>query len=401
LSVTPGSMALSTDQNGRYSISGLATGVYTVAVTAAEGCGIGLTKAAPVTPGYTATADFVLRCGPRVPAVGEIIITEFGQNSAAEDQWIELYNTTSDPIDVAGLMMDINGRWLCTIADLFNIGSTTIAPHSARAISALQRIVGLPTLWCGTEEGAVIESIVLLTPGGNTIDAVFAQLGGFPAVAPGNTLSLDPTAYDAHANDSGANWCLATQSTGPVLGSPNEINPTCPGTIRAARNAPNGTAVDLTGTVTGSFASGGRFKSYIQDRTGGIALYPTTELALGRIVRVTGTRVTASTAEVQIDITAVTDLGIETGTSARRVGAIEVGNGSAEGELVWVAGIVTATDGRLLTLALADGPVTILLAVGMDVLPVGTPLQAVGVVERDFTSRRIRVRGPFDLTLSP
>jgi hypothetical protein len=132
----------------------------------------------------------------------------------------------------------------------------------------------------------------------------------------------------------------------PRTGSTRDISLRCegsahPGSIRFARYfAAPGANVVVSGVVTAQFPDGapGEFKTYIQDATGGIAVSPTTALEVGTTVNVNGVRSSPvsglSRDEAQIMGAGLIITGAVTPVVPRLIGASEILDGSAVGELV-------------------------------------------------------------------
>ena len=174
-----------------------------------------------------------------VDARGQVIFTEIvydphfdlGDDNA---EWIEIHNPTAEHRDLAG----------CTLADASGQDPVAldgiVIPSGDYAVFARGDD---PALNGGLEPLAVFDfplsnggDAVTLDCGGTVIDEVTWDGGDvFPDV-PAYAISLDPDAYDADANDDGANWCLAADpwyldadgQFGHNYGTPGAANPQCP-----------------------------------------------------------------------------------------------------------------------------------------------------------------------------
>jgi len=143
-----------------------------------------------------------------VTAVGDIVITEFMNNpntvSDSDGEWIELYNTTSESIDLIGWTLKDDGN------DSHTIGSTLIIPAESYAVLGRNNAGGLiPDYIYGSdiELDNDFDEIVLLAPNGTEIDRVeYDENEGWPDLN-GNSLNLTPYAYSFTDNDLVSNWC--------------------------------------------------------------------------------------------------------------------------------------------------------------------------------------------------
>ena len=174
--------------------------------------------------------------GAQAPVEGEVIVTEIMYDtqddlSESSAEWFELYNLAAGP------------RWLdgCVLGD----GSTTTTTVTGVVIPA----GGYAVFARSTTNNGGLEpdhtfafalnndkDTISLTCGGVLIDSVSYDEGaGFP-IASAHSLSLDPGAYDATANDAPGSWCLAQDlyytgdlpPAGDHYGTPGSPNPTCP-----------------------------------------------------------------------------------------------------------------------------------------------------------------------------
>ena len=71
------------------------------------------------------------------------------------------------------------------------------------------------------------DEIIIETPEGTVIDQLFYDDDVFPDNK-GYSMTLDPSAFDASANDDASNWCVATSSYGAGdFGTPGAVNDSC------------------------------------------------------------------------------------------------------------------------------------------------------------------------------
>ncbi len=173
---------------------------------------------------------------------GELIITEIMNDPDAVDdsvgQWLELYNSTDNTIDLDGLELGTADGTSVTV-----LGSVEVAAlgYAVLGISDDTTINGGVTIpyaygWSLPFDGTT--DTLTLSYDGLTIDEV-AYDGGADFPDPtGASLSLDGAILDSSDNDDGANWCAAKSTFGDGdLGTPGSANDSCSETITAAELA--------------------------------------------------------------------------------------------------------------------------------------------------------------------
>ncbi|NBC08773.1 MAG: T9SS type A sorting domain-containing protein [Bacteroidetes bacterium] len=165
---------------------------------------------------------------------GDIIVSEIMQNPRKiedhEGEWFELHNTTSAPIDLLG--------W--TIKDLSNGNDHTIASNVVVQPGgyALLMRQGNPAINGGLTADYVYgftvsfrndgDEVVIEDPSGHEIDRVAYDDGAVWPDPDGASMSLDPSFYNATANDNGIYWCEATSFYAPDnRGTPGAANTFC------------------------------------------------------------------------------------------------------------------------------------------------------------------------------
>lgn len=170
---------------------------------------------------------------------GSVIVTEFMYNPKSTDdskgEYVELYNTLDQPVDIAGWILTDEGEDAAEIMP--ESGELVIAPHDYVVLgrSADKDVnLGIDVDFAYGNNfslGDTIDKIVLKW-GDVIIDKVVYQVGEgkpFPKVS-GRSLNLSLDKYDADANDDGANWC-PTSDTHPLplgdFGTPGQENETC------------------------------------------------------------------------------------------------------------------------------------------------------------------------------
>jgi hypothetical protein len=178
---------------------------------------------------------------------GDIVITEIMNNPApvsdTTGEWFEVFNSTSDAIDVNGWVVKDDGSNTHTIDG--SVGGSTVIP--AGEYFVLGRISDT-----STNGGAVVDyeygtsgftlgngadEVVLLSSEGTEIARVNYDGGStFPDLT-GASMQLDPASINESDNDTGSNWCASTSDYGDgtgSLGTPGSPNDTCAPTCEAS-----------------------------------------------------------------------------------------------------------------------------------------------------------------------
>jgi len=159
---------------------------------------------------------------------GDLLVTEI-QRSAADPRgaWIEVYNRTDRPIDLAGWTLHDDG-WESHVVP----ASAIVAARSYAVLgtrSEASALAGLGAL--GLEERA--DALVLVDPAGTEIDRVAWDVrAGWPAADAVATLQLTTRALAAGSNDRPEDWIGGRRdplagpvgSTAPVA-SPGRVTP--------------------------------------------------------------------------------------------------------------------------------------------------------------------------------
>ncbi|MBM4397360.1 MAG: lamin tail domain-containing protein [Deltaproteobacteria bacterium] len=169
---------------------------------------------------------------------GSVIVSEIMYDPilpVTSGEYVELYNTTDDPIDVAGWTLGDGGTHVVKIAP--KAGALLIR---GKGYVVLARN-GDPDLNGGFEADFVYKSSLglddmaaklILTWNGNAIDQVlFGTSHGFPE-AKDRSLNLSADKLDAIANDLPGSWCATSDASplplaGTGFGTPGAANETC------------------------------------------------------------------------------------------------------------------------------------------------------------------------------
>ena len=166
-------------------------------------------------------------------AEGDIVITEIMYNPAAVNdargEWFEVYNTTSDTVDIEGWAIEeADGSPSHTINNSGN--KVEVPANSYKVLGRNDDMTlngGVELLyeygsWALNQGG---DSIVL-KDGTTEVDRVVYDTTAFP-VGSGASISLKGPAADftASLNDVGANWCVETETYGDGdYGTPGEAS---------------------------------------------------------------------------------------------------------------------------------------------------------------------------------
>jgi len=174
--------------------------------------------------------------GARAPAVGEVIFSEMMINpdglSDEFGEWVELYNTTDLPLELAKCRLGDEGtpkddREIDVPSLVIPAKSAIVLARSGTA-SANGGISGVAFEYGNTFILANTGDSTVLTCGGTVIDKVVFTTA-FP-FDKGASMQVKVSARTATANDAPAGWCKATLSfgTGAQFGTPGNTQNHCP-----------------------------------------------------------------------------------------------------------------------------------------------------------------------------
>ena len=183
--------------------------------------------------------------------------------------------------DAAGEYFEVTNDWTVPV----NLHSWTIADQGSDAFSVVAPAgividAGESAVFCINADydlnGGVVcdydfdnfqlgngADEVVLALDGAVIDAVVYDDGPDFPDPQGKSMSLDPAAYDAAANDDGSNWCATPTDAAYALasgdhGTPGQFNPSCAGAL-AVLDANPDSGIEFGGeiiTITGAGFSG-------------------------------------------------------------------------------------------------------------------------------------------------
>jgi len=178
--------------------------------------------------------DTACKVEPDPAGEGDIIVTEIMKNpnqvGDAEGEWFEVYNTTDADIDINAWFIEDLGTDSHRIykTDGVVVASKDYLVLGINGDTETNGGVELDYVYAGYNLGNTADEILLVS-GATIVDEVdYTKVD--PWIDPaGASLSLSATAFEAVANDDGANWCEAETAYGAGdLGTPGEANPTCP-----------------------------------------------------------------------------------------------------------------------------------------------------------------------------
>jgi hypothetical protein len=188
------------------------------------------TDTSPDTP--VDTDPPVVPIGANALAVGDLVITELMVDPTDCDdfraEYIELFNTTDDWIELSALTVTIDGRsslvWaypeLIPPHEHGLLRYSTLSPPSCYAIG-----------WSGLYSADRMDDTGSTVSVSNARGVLDVVVSGLWTWTPGRAKALDPLLYDPIANDDPAAWCDATTSflgSAYDLGSPYALNTPCP-----------------------------------------------------------------------------------------------------------------------------------------------------------------------------
>ena len=166
-------------------------------------------------------------------APGDVIFTEFLSNpvatSDADGEWIELFNTTDEDIDLGGWVLADGDGGIHVVGS----GEPVLIPSGGHAV--------LSRSGDASSNGGILaadvhgDALALANAGdslelrvaGAVIDGIVFETSSW-ALVPGRAHALDPGSYSGVLNDDPGSWCSAEEpwSEGDA-GSPGEMNPPC------------------------------------------------------------------------------------------------------------------------------------------------------------------------------
>ena len=164
---------------------------------------------------------------------GDLVFTEIMNNpSTVNDdagEWIEIHNTTAQPIDLAGLVLE-SGAVSHTIASSVKIAGNGYAVLGINAMKATNGGVPVDYQYAQIKLQNTTGNLKLRTVGMLVIDVTaYDEASGLDP--DGQSRSLDPKFLTASMNDTDTHWCAATSfinGNSGDRGTPGKANDACP-----------------------------------------------------------------------------------------------------------------------------------------------------------------------------
>ena len=164
---------------------------------------------------------------------GDLLITEIMYNPTAisdtEGEWLEIYNTSSQSIDIFQLVL-IKGTEVQHIVSeniLIAPQQHLVLARHLNATNALSYVYGSDLTLTNTGDDLVLANYGTDGTDGQVIARVNYGDAGFPDGS-GASISLNPASYEVNQAQLGENWCVSTLpfDTGD-LGTPGILNEDC------------------------------------------------------------------------------------------------------------------------------------------------------------------------------
>jgi hypothetical protein len=165
---------------------------------------------------------------------GDLLITEIMNDPAilsdTEGEWFELYNNSSEAINLQNLILDRDDTYRHTITD-----SIILQPGEYHVLARTATATGVASAYVYGSDISLTNSGAVLsifregteTEPGPLIFSVDYGAAGFPA-ATGASISLDPILLNATDAVLGSSWCISTSAYGTGdLGTPGMVNDPC------------------------------------------------------------------------------------------------------------------------------------------------------------------------------
>jgi hypothetical protein len=220
--VTVGVRSGNTGAGGTYVISGVPEGPVSVSVSGLPAsCADPGPQGAQVVAGQVTVVNFAVTCTEPGSIIFNEIMPDPTSVADANGEWIELYNGTSQAIDLSGWVITNDFGEQCTLTGQVGAGGYFVA---ARNTDPLQNGGVFGATACNVQlSNSTSFALVLLTPGGSVVDLV-----GFGSSTAGRAWNLDPDSRTAGDNDSLANWCLSLVLYNSIdTGTPGTANHAC------------------------------------------------------------------------------------------------------------------------------------------------------------------------------
>jgi hypothetical protein len=160
---------------------------------------------------------------------GDLIITEFMADPVAvtdaNGEWIEVFNTSNNSIDINGFYLSDGGA---DTIQIYSASPLIIPPNGffifgQNSDITLNGGVSVNYVFGGYTVNNAGSAVILTDSMFNVIDEI-----SYTATTAGKSTSLDPFYFDATSNDDEDNWCDAINTYGSGdFGTPGSNNPVC------------------------------------------------------------------------------------------------------------------------------------------------------------------------------
>ena len=160
---------------------------------------------------------------PTVDALqlGDLIITEVMQNpdnvNDVDGEWFEIYNSTSDSINLNGLSVSDNGSDSFTVNRTLVIEAADYLVFGKNADSGTNGGVDMDYSYGSQMTLSNSDDEIILENDLGLVDMIAWDNGQTFPDPTGTSMNLDPTYYTESDNDNGSNWCESTTVLVPLV----------------------------------------------------------------------------------------------------------------------------------------------------------------------------------------
>ena len=181
-------------------------------------------------------ADEALLADSRCTPTRDLIITEVMQNpdnvNDVDGEWFEIYNSTSDSINLNGLSVSDNGSDSFTVNRTLVIEAADYLVFGKNADSRTNGGVDIDYSYGSQMTLSNSDDEIILENDLGLVDMIAWDNGQTFPDPTGTSMNLDPIYYTESDNDNGSNWCESTNvlSAGDY-GTPGSENESCGGSV--------------------------------------------------------------------------------------------------------------------------------------------------------------------------
>ena len=168
--------------------------------------------------------------------LGDLVVTEVMQNPDSIDdvdgEWFEIYNLTSDSINLNGLSVSDSGTDSFTINRTLVIEAADYIVFGKNADTANNGGIDLDYSYGSQMTLSNSDDEIILENDLGLVDMIVWDNGQTFPDPTGTSMNLDPTYYNESDNDTGSNWCESTTvlASGDY-GTPGSENESCGGSV--------------------------------------------------------------------------------------------------------------------------------------------------------------------------